>query len=177
MDINRRAFVTGLAAAVAVAGVAPALSAAPAEAQPAVALIRSRLCFFWKPKQSRKFVRAAMNMAVASRWHVDIRGENDATYLHCDSGFFFAIYPERPGTTWLMVPADEPIFPIYHPGRMRVIGYAADIADANHFVLARDRRGRNGCFIVDFKDPDYKQLVTMDAPPLPRIESFANGTV
>jgi hypothetical protein len=167
-ELDRRAFVTGLAAV----AIVPALPAVPVLADDAPLFVRAPRSFQWKPRRTRKQTSSALRVAAASRWHVDIRGRDDATYLHCQTEILFAAYPESPGVIWLMRPAHEPIFPI--PRGLFLFGHAAVMARDTVVTIARGRRGRGGCFIVDFKDAAYKQLVTQDAPPLPRVGRFAD---
>jgi hypothetical protein len=107
------------------------------------------------------------HIAITSRWHVDIRAYDDATYLHCDSGLLFAAYPERPRLIWQLYPASD------LPVPKSFIRHAAVLARESVIDHAYGRRARAGCFIVDFKDSASDP--TEDAPPLPRIARFADG--
>jgi hypothetical protein len=173
ITLDRRALVIGLAA-VAAAGGAPALPADCAEAQIATgegaALFCSSVCFYRKPGLSRESTTAASRWALISRWLVDVRGNDDATYFHVESGLHFAAYPESPGTFWWMHPAHEPAPPLVH--YLTDAGHALVFAHDNFFELARRQRGRGGCFAVEYREPDYLELVTEDAPPLPRVAAF-----
>src|SRR6266851_1062318 len=171
MDTDRRQFLTGLAAV----AVAPALPTVSVLADDALLFVRAPRRFQWKPGRPRKQTSRALRVAAASRWHVDIRGRDDATYLHRQTEILFAAYPESPGVIGLMRPAHEPIFPI--PRGLFLFGHAAVMARDTVVTIARGWRGRGGCFIVDYNDPDFKQFVTMDAPPLPRVAGFAHAIV
>jgi hypothetical protein len=165
--IDRRQLVTGLAA-VAAAGVAPA-NAEP----PIPLLVRSGHSYRWRVYQPREIITATFETAMCSRWHVDTRGRDNVTYLHVPSGSYFAVYPEATDTVWQMCFTDALPLPIYDPHR-NCIGRAVVFAHHNSIALARVRRGRDGCFIVDYQDPRYAELVCEDAPPLPRVGRFAD---
>jgi len=169
-ELDRRAIVTGLAA-VAAAGVAPAL----AEITPPPAFIRTRFHSQWRPVRFPQMWDAAYRVTLLSRWHVDIRGDHDATYRHHKPDFVFAVYPERPGVVWLMRPADQPIYPIREWGSMSVLATGLAYALHNSFAPASLRPERNGSFIIENASPDYYAPVIADAPALPRIERFADG--
>ena len=91
-NLGRRELLTGLAA-VAVVGVAPPL---PASATPiASRLVRTGHSYAWRSDDPRELVTATFKTAMTSRWHVDMRGSDDVTYLHVPSGFHFVVYPRR----------------------------------------------------------------------------------
>jgi hypothetical protein len=127
-------------------------------------------------------------LAIISRWHVDIRSYNDATYLHCESGLLFATCPERPGIVWQLRSASDGAACVlrdvsehraYDEWCMGIaanrqqsleipkalIGYAVVAARFDVINIAYERRRRGGCFIADFKDG--RSSPNVDAPPLP----------
>ena len=168
-EIDRREVITGLAA-VAVAGVTPAL----AESTPPPAFIRTRFHSVWRPDRHPVVWSASYRVVMDMRWHVDIRGDHDATFQE-SRGVVFAVYPERPGVIWLMRPADQEIFPIYHGGGLSVVvtGLAAALHHSRAPACLPD--GRRGSFFIENEGSEYYAPLVTAAPPLPRIESFADG--
>ena len=170
-ELDRRAIVTGLAA-VAAAGVTPALSASATPI--ALRLVRTGHSYAWRSDDPRELITATFKTAMTSRWHVDMRGSDDVTYLHVPSGFHFAVYPHRPNRIWRVCFADELKLPTYEPHN-KLLGRAVVFAHDNSIALARGQRGRDGSFIVDFASPNYAALLAEDAPPLPPVEAFTDA--
>ena len=169
MRIDRRQLVTGVVA-IAAAGVSPT-NATP----PIPLLVRSGHSYRWRSDyQPLHLITATFETAMCSRWHVDMRGPDDVTYLHVPSDSYFAIYPDRPNDVWRMCAPEALPLP-FHDSYMKLSGRAVVFAHFNSIALARGRRGRDGSFIVDFQHPRYAELVCEDAPPLPRIARFADG--
>jgi hypothetical protein len=168
MSLDRRQFVTGLTA-VAATGIAPALAAPPIPL-----LVRSGHSYRWRSYQPRELIAATFTTAMCSPWHVDMRGEDDVTYLHVPSGFYFAVYPDATNDIWQVCAAATLPLPFYDSQR-KLIGRAVVFAHFNSIALARARRGRDGSFFVDYQDPRYNELVCEDAPPLPTVEPYADG--
>ena len=172
ISLERRAVVTGLAA-VAVAPALPVIAQAEAPA-----FVRTRFHSQWRPGRLPQMWNAAYRVTLFCRWHVDIRGDHDATYQQCSTGFVFAVYPERPGVIWFMRPAaDQPNYPIFTGGAMSILTTGLAYALHNSYAPASLRPERNGSFFIENARPDYYAPIVADAPPLPRIERFADGAL
>ena len=126
MSLDRRQFVTGLTA-VAATGIAPALAAPPIPL-----LVRSGHSYRWRSYQPRELIAATFTTAMCSPWHVDMRGEDDVTYLHVPSGFYFAVYPDATNDIWQVCAAATLPLPFYDSHRKligRAVVFAHRIAD------------------------------------------------
>ena len=152
-ELDRRAFVTGLAA-VAAAGVTPAL---PAAAAP---LVRSGVIF--EPPHPYKFERPRSELilktAFFSRWQIHSFGEGEHTIRHCRSGLTFAHALRDFLAVELVCAADALPLP-FDAATLDRIGHAARMTSS-----ANCGAWRTTPFFLSF-DPDRLEE---DAPPLPR---------
>jgi hypothetical protein len=169
-EIDRRAFVTGLAA-VAIAGVVPAL---PAAAAP---LVRVGLPFRRSDYVPDWFEDSIMT-AYNTLWHVQRHSFSEWTIRHCDTGLMFATDPRAAFDVSLARPADAPPLSL-DPALLDMVGNASRYVrtSAGFAAMRRQAEGREGAFFMHFHGGHTGRPTTADAPPLPRIESFADGNV
>ena len=151
-EFDRRAVLTGLAAIV-VAGVVPALPAGPALTRRGVVL--------------------------RSRWHYHEPVANELTIRHLDTGLTFQRRPtEADQYALVLVSAPLPV----DATAIGTIGRAARFVSLHACMVLTCRPEHQGAVFFRYRpdaDPDdpYYHPLTEDAPPLPRIERFADGTV
>jgi hypothetical protein len=162
IEFDRRAIITGLAA-VAVAGVTPAL---PASAAP---LIRTGLVF---RRNEYKFVWSEdiLQTALRSRWHFQQWGYPDRTICHCATRLMFTLERGRTDGVELIRAAGATAVPL-DEAELDRIGHAArraSVLAALPGLCRKDDEGREGAFFFWHSDGDIHQIMTEDAPPLPR---------
>jgi hypothetical protein len=160
--LDRRTLVTGLAA-IAVAGVTPAL---PASAAP---LIRTGLVFR-RGEYAFDWSEDILQTALSERWHYQQWGFPDHTICHCATRLMFTCERGRTDGIELIRAAGATVVPL-DEAELDHIGHAARHAS----VLAglpglrrKDDEGRDGAFFFWHRDEDIHQITTEDAPPLPR---------
>jgi hypothetical protein len=160
IEFDRRAIITGLAA-VAVAGVTPAL---PASAAP---LIRTGLVFR-RGEYAFDWSEDFLQTALRSRWHFQQWDYPDRTICHCATRLMFTLERGRTDGVELIRAAGATVAPCDEAG-LDLIGHAARSASVLAALPGLCRRDkRDGAFFFWHSDGDIHQIMTEDAPPLPR---------
>ena len=162
LEFDRRTVVTGLAA-IAVAGVTPAL---PIRAAP---LERSGL-IFRRGSYALGWSEAYRQTALSECWHFQQWDYPDRTICHCATRLMFTTERGRTDGVELIRAAGATAAP-RDEAELDLIGHAARVAS----VLAalpgwrrENDEGRDGAFFFWHRDGDIHQIITEDAPPLPR---------
>ena len=164
MPLDRRTFVAGLA-------VAGLVSAVPSTGSSAAPLVRVGPVFTPFDTEGARRLRRARQIMLTSRWHIDIRSDDEQTYRHVDSGGRIILATDNhPDRLRFVRPARVKPYRTEH---LHDLAYAAVYCQF-HAIKACNRReleGRTGAFFLYPSGSQLPRLVTEDAPPLPRIEA------